>query len=217
MSSESVGVVIDVFRAFTTSAVAFDQGADQITCVRELKDALALKGQNPEAILMGEDHGLRPDGFDVGNSPAALAEFDLVGVPTILRTSNGTRGLVECQATHVVAASAVVASATVAHIRSEFPNATVEFIATRPGKEDQACADFMEALLQDGRPDTAQFAAELRSFAGNAVTAWTKRLGHNHPDVVSYAADLDICCDVDRFDTAIVGNRTKSGVELRPA
>ena len=41
-ASEAVGtaVIIDVFRAFTTAAIAFDRGAKEITLVAEIEEAL---------------------------------------------------------------------------------------------------------------------------------------------------------------------------------
>ena len=37
-------IIIDVFRAFTTAAIAFDHGAKDITLVAEVEEALALRG-----------------------------------------------------------------------------------------------------------------------------------------------------------------------------
>ena len=44
-AQEAVGttIIIDVFRAFTTAAVAFDRGATQIVLVAEVDEALALR------------------------------------------------------------------------------------------------------------------------------------------------------------------------------
>lgn len=215
MNGESVAVVVDVFRAFTTAAVAFDCGAQRIICVRELDQARALRTRYPNALLMGEDLGLRPAEFDLGNSPAAASQLDLSDRVVIQRTSNGTKGLIEAETTHVLAASAVVASATIAHVSRALPDADVEFVATRPGGEDQACIDFMSSLLQGDQPDPDALVIELRSIAADSVSKWADRLGQEHPEVMAYAADVAMCCDVDCFDTAMVGNRTSDGVELR--
>ena len=40
--AEGTAIIIDVFRAFTTAAIAFDHGAKEITLFAEPEDALAL-------------------------------------------------------------------------------------------------------------------------------------------------------------------------------
>ncbi len=217
MTQQTVAVVIDVFRAFTTAAVAFDRGVPRIICVKELDDAFDLKRQHPRASLMGEDHGPRPENFDLGNSPDGATRFDFNEHLVIQRTSNGTAGLVEANTEHLFAASAVAATATARHLIEHFDRARIEFVPTRPGAEDQACADFMSSILDGRDPDPVAFHAELRTIADASIGRWTDRLGSDHPEVLGYAADLAICCDVDRFDTAMVGHRTKHGVELQPA
>ena len=44
-TAEGVVVVIDVFRAFTTAAVAFSRGVEKIIMVAEVEEALRLKEQ----------------------------------------------------------------------------------------------------------------------------------------------------------------------------
>ncbi len=215
MSRPTVAVVIDVFRAFTTAAVAFDRGAEQILCVKELEAARSIAAATPNSLLLGEDGGLRPAGFEIGNSPAALVDLDLSERATILRTSNGTLGLVESGAEHLLAASAVNATATALFLQATWPDAEVEFVATRPGNEDQAAADFMAAVLaNDGQADTERFADELRQLADAAIVKWRSKLGADHPEVVGYEADLALSCVVDSVPIVLVGHRTDQGVVL---
>lgn len=214
---QTVAVVIDVFRAFTVAATAFDGGADAIVCVKDLERARRLKADRQGSLLVGEDGGLRPDGFDVGNSPVAIASLDLTGVTVIQRTSNGTRGLVSATTDHVVAAAAVNATATANYIASIGHPTHVRYVPTRPGKEDQACAEFIAAVLAGEPADRSQLAATLDNLAAAAAAEWSERLGHDHPEVRAYAADLELCCKVDRFNHALVGTRTADGIQLRRA
>ena len=62
-------VIIDVYRAFTTAAIAFSKGAEKIILVSEIEEALELKRNGIGSICMGEVGGMRPEGFDFGNSP----------------------------------------------------------------------------------------------------------------------------------------------------
>ena len=72
-------IIIDVFRAFTTAAVAFDRGVECIVLVAEVEEALALKAQGVGDVLMGEVDGTKPDGFDFGNSPYEISQADIAG------------------------------------------------------------------------------------------------------------------------------------------
>jgi 2-phosphosulfolactate phosphatase len=56
-------VVIDVIRAFTTAAFTFAEGAKAIKLVSTVEEALFLRNQNPNTLVMGEVKGLPPDGF----------------------------------------------------------------------------------------------------------------------------------------------------------
>ena len=112
-------VAVDVIRAFTTAAYAFGAGARHIFLVDSVDEALALKQADPDVLLMGEDRGRRPAGFDFSNSPVAVADADLEGRVLVQRTSAGTRGVVAARsATRLWCASLVCASATAAAVRA---------------------------------------------------------------------------------------------------
>ena len=66
-------IVIDVIRAFTTTHVAFDNGAARVLLAGEVDEAFALKRTHPDAVLAGERGAIKIEGFDLGNSPAACA------------------------------------------------------------------------------------------------------------------------------------------------
>ncbi len=75
--ADGVVVVIDVLRAFTTAAYALDRGAEEIFLVSTVEEAFDLKERNSRCLLIGEVDGLPIDGFDLPNSPSALANLDL--------------------------------------------------------------------------------------------------------------------------------------------
>jgi 2-phosphosulfolactate phosphatase len=115
---EGVGgvvVVIDVLRAFTTAAYALAGGASAIWLVAGVDDAIELGRSIPGALVTGEDHGRRPAGFDLSNSPVAVSEADLAGREIVQRTSAGTQGAIAAaDADRLLVASLVNASATAA-------------------------------------------------------------------------------------------------------
>jgi 2-phosphosulfolactate phosphatase len=160
--AEGTVVVIDVLRAFTTAAFAFRQGASKILPVSGVEEALDLQGQISESLVMGEVDGVKPAAFDLSNSPAEVSQADLRDRILIQRTSAGTQGIVSARnATQLVAASFVVASATARAVREWQPE-TVSFIVTgenqeRDGDEDLACGEFIQAILEDKSPHPDDF------------------------------------------------------------
>ncbi len=152
--ARGVVVVIDVLRAFTTAAYAFNSGAAQIYPVGTVHQALNLRKQLPAAAVMGEVEGRKPEGFDFSNSPAEIFRLDLTGKPLIQRTSAGTQGIVGVQSASVLlAASFVVAKATAKFLHQLEPS-RVSFVITgqslgRDGEEDLACAEYIQALLDE--------------------------------------------------------------------
>jgi hypothetical protein len=59
-------VIIDVFRAFTTAAVALSGGARRIVMVDTLDKALVLRSSGVGDYCIGERDSIKPPGFDFG-------------------------------------------------------------------------------------------------------------------------------------------------------
>jgi 2-phosphosulfolactate phosphatase len=87
-------VIVDVLRMSSTVTVALSCGAARIIPVEDAGEALAL-GSKMGAILVGERHGIRIEGFYLGNSPAEMLRTPLEGRTIVITTTNGTRVMVE--------------------------------------------------------------------------------------------------------------------------
>lgn len=205
-------VVIDVIRAFTNAAFAFSRGAEKIHPVGTVDEALEFKQQYPGALACGEVGGIPPAGFDFGNSPTYTNELDLSGRVIVQRTSAGTQGIVRSVlASQMVAASFVVANATVQYIRSLKPE-QISFVVTGEsydgGAEDLACAEYLEALLSDKSPDVMLYLERVRnSHDGQQF------LNSSMPHAP--ATDLVHCTSVDRFNFAMPVTRQNGRPVMR--
>jgi 2-phosphosulfolactate phosphatase len=209
-------VVIDVIRAFTTAAAAFAAGAERILCVETVDEAFGLRESHPGAILMGEVHGARPDGFDFGNSPVQIATANLAGRLIIQRTSNGTRGLVAAAgAETVLAAAATNVSATAEWIGAERPGADVTALCTGSLSEDEACARHLDAILRGDDPSPAALAAAVRFAGEEHRQRWQAGGGGEDADDPIFDADMAACADVDRYGFVMLGRAAGRTVELR--
>lgn len=195
-------VVIDVLRAFTFQAWAFERGARRILAVDGAEHALVLARTHlPDALVAGERGGRPLEGYDLGNSPVAIAEQDLSGRTIVHRTSAGTQGLTRTEgADLVVAASFVTASATARFLHARGVD-DVTFVVTgdslgRDGDEDLACAELIAARLAGDDPDPEPYVARVAlSDAGRLFTP-------EGPDWAS-PEDMALACEVDRFDFAL--------------
>jgi 2-phosphosulfolactate phosphatase len=191
-------VVIDVIRAFTNAAFAFSRGAKEIYPVRTVEEALKFKVEVPNSLACGEVGGLPPQGFDFGNSPTHTNTLDLNGRVIVQCTGSGTQGIVRSiKAEAMLAASLVVASATLTHIRNLNPEC-VTFVITgqieeERGDEDLACAEYFEALLRGREPDPAPYI--------DRVYKSRDALFHLDPNLPEFPeSDLDYCTNIDAFD-----------------
>lgn len=104
--SATTCVVFDVLRATSSMITGLAHGAAEIHPVTTIDEALALKQRLPQAVLGGERHGDRIEGFDVGNSP--LEYMDLAGRSIITTTTNGTVALRACEKAQRVLVGAIL-------------------------------------------------------------------------------------------------------------
>jgi 2-phosphosulfolactate phosphatase len=208
-------VVVDVIRAFSTAAYAFGAGARCVYLVASVEEALAFKEAHAGSIAMGEDRGLRPEGFDLPNSPVLAAAFDMDDRTVVQRTSAGTQGVVAASsATRLWCASLVCASATAAAVHAAALG-TPSYVVTgwfadrpdRPGSDDRLTADHIEAIRLGAAVDPIDVA---RRVADSDEATRTLALGpdHCHPD------DIRLAVDVDRFGFAMEVTRDDLGLRL---
>ena len=88
-SSSDVSIMVDALRASTTITMALNNFKRIIPCFTP-EEALDLK-ENVGGILAGERNGKQIEGFDIGNSPSAIKDFEASEDTLILTTTNGTR------------------------------------------------------------------------------------------------------------------------------
>ena len=210
--AKGIVIVIDVLRAFSTAAYAFSLGATGILLVSTVEEALALRPLIPNSKAMGEVNGIRPDGFDFGNSPTYLSQENLSGVTMIQRTTAGTQGVVRSQNADVLLASSfVVANATVQYV-NKLGSDQVTFVITGKdfggGDEDLACAEYLEALLKGQTPDPLPFIR--RVFNSRDASQ------HLDPNKIGFPySDLEYCTQIDQFDFAMPIERNDGRLIMR--
>lgn len=211
--AQGTAIIIDVFRAFTTAAVAFDRGVERIILVAEVEEALALQRRGVGDVLMGEVGGAKPDGFDFGNSPHEISQADLSGKTVVQSTRAGTVGVAAAsQAQQIYLGSLVVAQATVDAIRVENPG-LVSVVAMGDqaeirNDEDEQCGLFLRNLLEGRRPDG--FAVARLIMEGGAT-----RKFYDGNQVQYHPEDVDLALDINRYNFAMKVTREQGMLVAR--
>ena len=200
---EAVGavVIIDVFRAFTTAAIAFDRGATEIVLVAEIDEALELHRRGVGDLLMGEVGGARPDGFDYGNSPHEISQANVAGKTLVQSTRAGTVGVAAAsKADTIFLGSFVVAQATVDAVSQEEAE-IVSIIAMGDqgvvrSDEDEHCGIYLRNILE-GRQPGFNAVKELIMAGGATQKFFDKNQPQFHPE------DVTLALEADRYDFAM--------------
>jgi len=133
-----VVLVVDVIRATTTAAALLEAGAEALYLTAGLEAAKAFKDE--DVVLSGEVGGLKPPGFDLGNSPREALEAPVGGRIVVMSTTNGTKAAHAAAKTakHVLLASLYNAHAA-ARLAREL--ATEEVAILCAGKEGRVGLD----------------------------------------------------------------------------
>ena len=86
--------VFDVLRATTSMAAALVAGVESIEICPDLASALSAAAACPAPHLTcGEKDAVKPQGFDLGNSPGAFNAAAHRGKKLFMATTNGTRAI----------------------------------------------------------------------------------------------------------------------------
>ena len=199
--AEGTAIIIDVFRAFTTAAIALDHGATQITLVAEVEEALDLHRRGVGDLLMGEVDGKRPAGFDFGNSPYEVSVADVAGKSIVQSTRAGTVGVAAAsKAETVYLGSFAVAEATVKAVLKDNPSLVSIIAMGDQGRvrsdEDEQCALYLRNLLEGRQPDPE--AVRTLIMAGGATQ---KFFDDSQPQY--HPKDVELALQVSKYPFAM--------------
>ncbi len=206
--ARGTAVIIDVFRAFTTAAFIFANGAETIIPVGTVEEALKLRRLNPGWLITGEVHGNKVLGFDFGNSPDEVSKVDFTGKTVIQRTSSGVQGILAASgAEEVLLGSFVMAEATVQQIMRWDPG-VVSIVAMGwegeiPAIEDELCAEYLESRLRDQHPDFPDMVRRIRATPSGAKFFDTTQSQFRE-------GDFHAAVSLDKFPFALRVNRSST-------
>ena len=209
--ADGLAVIIDVFRAFSMECWLYSLGAKEIRPVGSVEETFAWKQKDPDCILVGERHGRRIDGCDLGNSPSSIDPDLIRGKRIIHTTSAGTQGIVNAvHAVEIITGSFVNAQAIADYIRNKSPDKVSLVCMGKEGlaqaEEDELCAVYLKALLTGKEmPDIDNRLKALRTGGGKHF--FDPSLREVFPE-----KDFWMCIDRDRFDFVLQVRQDRDGL-----
>jgi 2-phosphosulfolactate phosphatase len=141
-------IVLDILRATTSITTAMAHGVKEIIPVKKIEEALAYKGT--DKIIAGEDNGLKPASFDLGNSPYEYRDNRIRDKSIVFRTRNGTQAIVLSKPADHLLIGSFVNGAACAKKAASFQKDMVIFCSGTKGEfslEDSAAAGYLASLL----------------------------------------------------------------------
>lgn len=212
----TTAVVVDVLRAFTTAAIAFERGAERIVLAASEREAILVKKQIPGSLTLGEQLGQCIGRFDMSNSPSELLErsfegrtliqISTHGTPAVLETVPGVTGNTYC-------ASLLCAAKTASTVEGECERCLYVISGWRQGidvnygDDDLAVAEYIESRRHSAG-DPAPYIDRIRK----SPSAW-KFLDKDQPEMPT--SDLDIAVQVNRDGFVMPVTVGPYGPELR--
>ncbi|MGI8926765.1 MAG: 2-phosphosulfolactate phosphatase [Tepidiformaceae bacterium] len=162
-------VIIDVLRATTTIATLFAGGLEELAVTGTIEGAREL-ARVDDRLLLGEVGGVRPEGFDNGNSPVEAACADVRGRKAALFTTNGTAALCALAGRGDVYAGAIANASAVAGRLARYRRSVFVCAGTEGGARF-ALEDFAAAAVMIQRAVRIVPGLELGDAAGLAMTS----------------------------------------------
>lgn len=238
--NDSYVIMIDVLRASTTVCAALFAGAKEIIPTDSLDKAVKIYSSLSKemSFIGGERNGIKPSGFDAGNSPLEYHSDNVHGKNVIFTTTNGTKIFQKAKLAKArIVGSFVNITSVVNYIlekASILPDDSkpVRISIICAGNngllsyEDVLCAgafinqfsNFVDDLIIS---DTADAARHLFLLHSNHLKSFIKTREHaKYLESLGFEDDLEVCLTFDVFpvvplikDNSIkLADETKSGM-----
>ena len=218
-AARDTAVIIDVYRAFTCSAMLLSLGVECLLIEEDPDKVLELKKRFGH-LALGEIGGVMVKGFDLGNSPSEIAAAGpdfFRGRTVVQRTSAGVRGVFAAinSCDRVFAAAYTTARAVAAAVKRINPS-EIHLVAMGDSgstivPEDEECAAYIHHLLDPNQPYD-HLSSLARILDHESSQKFLRSDKAHYP-----AADVAWCLQPDILEPAMEAVLTDRGIELRKA
>lgn len=204
--TNSIVVIIDVFRATSTITTALYNGAEKVVPVAGVEDCIST-GKKLGAVTAGERDGKIIPGLQHGNSPAEYPRSFIEGKTLVLTTTNGTRLLhmaLDRNVAEVITGSFPNLSAVCEHLASSDKNVILGCSAwkDRFNLEDTLFAGAVINRVKEHftiHCDSSLAAEYLYNQNKSDLLSFAKNFTHYHRLVsrFGYIEDIEYCLTED--------------------
>lgn len=196
--SNSIVVIIDVFRATSTIATALYNGASRIIPVDTVDKCIQL-GKTTGGITAGERDGKVIEGLAHGNSPAEYPRSFIAGKTLVLTTTNGTKLLhmaLQNGAAEIITGSFPNLNAVCAYLSKKQKNVFLGCSAwkDRFNLEDALFAGAIIEKIKDHftiHCDSSLMAEEMYALHKNDMASFIRKTTHWHR-LAQYGLEKDL-------------------------
>ena len=208
----ATAVVIDVIRATSAILEALAAGASGVYPAASSEEAVRLSKSlgREDSLLCGERHGLKIEGFDLGNSPLEFTPERVGGRRLVMTTTNGTRATMAAEKADRVLIAALTNLSAVSRAVAD-ADRVVFICAGKEGRfsiDDTLCAGMIVAKLTEIRGekpalDDASRAALTLAGCETVTPALLRETAAGAALVkIGLGADLELCGKIDRHALA---------------
>ena len=197
-AAKGLTVIIDVFRAMTVEAYVIQNGAADLIPIGSIEEAYEYREKHPGALLMGERGGKKCEGFDFGNSPSQVKDFDFTGKTVVHTTSAGTQGIANAKGADEILTGAMVNAKAIAEYIKRSGAEDVSLVCmglagVKNTVEDRMCAEYIKALVERTPFNLAPWVEKCKTDDG-------KKFFDPEKQEVFPETDFHLSVEADRFD-----------------
>ncbi len=224
---KSLVLMIDVLRASSTICAAIYNGASEVIPIESIDKAVQIYSSlsKDKRFLGGERNGLKPSGFDGGNSPSEYTLENIKGKIIVLTTTNGTHIFQKAKdASAKVIVGFVNISEVIQFVKKYCDENEINQISIlcagnngRISYEDTLCSG---AIIEKLTPlfndliltDSSNLAKNLYNIHKDNINEFIYTLDHSkHLKEIGLGEDIEICISTDKYPVVpiIIGNSIK--------
>jgi 2-phosphosulfolactate phosphatase len=148
--SDTVCIVMDVFRATTSIITAIANGCATLIPVMSVDEAYRTAEQIEGPLFAGERQSIKITGFDFGNSPFEFSAEQVQGKTIIMTTTNGTIAIKSTENAYLTLLGSFINASAVCRAAQEQNKSILLVCAGTDGLfslEDAFCAGLLVKLL----------------------------------------------------------------------
>lgn len=201
----SIVVVVDVFRATSCMTTGFAFGVDKIIPVATLDECRQYQQQG--YLTAAERDGLKPEGFELDNSPFSYMHQWMAGTTIVVTTTNGTLAITKSRhAVKVMVGSFLNLGALAGYLKSQQYDVLVLCAGWKgnPNLEDTLFAGaLVERLREDFMvlEDAALMSLRLYQEGKNDLLSFVSNSSHvRRLQRLGIQKDIAYCLQHDLYD-----------------